>query len=81
MQEPPRADDEPQGRPAEPSSASDAAVDEVLTRLGSLDALPVEQHAPVYDSVHRDLAEILSGGSLPGSPSRPGAPFPPRPGS
>lgn len=35
-------------------------VESALSRLDTLDALGVEDHAPVYDAVHRDLRDALA---------------------
>ncbi|RKS77847.1 hypothetical protein CLV35_1549 [Motilibacter peucedani] len=58
---------------------SELAVDRILRRLDALDEAPVDEHAPVYDAVHRELAEVLAGGPAdPATGPRPGAPSPAR---
>jgi hypothetical protein len=49
-------------------STGDPEVDTALDRLDELDAKPVDEHAAVYDDVHRRLGAVL-GGSSDGSPS------------
>jgi len=38
----------------------DALVDEALSRLGSLDGLPVREHVAVFDAVHAALQDRLA---------------------
>jgi hypothetical protein len=49
-------------------STGDAEVDSALERLDELDTRPVDEHAAVYDDVHRRLGAVLNGSSD-GSPS------------
>ena len=43
-------------------TTGDAQVDAVLEPLGTLDGLPVHEHAAVVDSVHRALQDRLADG-------------------
>lgn len=45
--------------PALPQTG-DPRVDDALARLHELEALPVEEHLPVYRDVHRRLHETLA---------------------
>ncbi len=45
--------------PALPQTG-DPRVDDALARLHELEALPVEEHLPVYHDVHRRLHETLA---------------------
>ena len=70
-----------QRRPA----TGESRVDEALAKLDELAGLPVTEHPPVFDQVHRRLREVLGeldsgepGGA--GAPGRPGPPGPPGPG-
>lgn len=49
-------------------STGDAEVDAAIGRLDELDTRPVDEHAAVYDDVHRRLGAVL-GGSADGQPS------------
>jgi hypothetical protein len=40
-------------------ATGDPRVDSALSRLDELAALPVTEHPPVFDDVHRRLADIL----------------------
>jgi hypothetical protein len=44
-------------------STGDAEVDAALERLAELDVKPVDEHAPVYNDVHRRLGAVLDGPS------------------
>jgi hypothetical protein len=48
-------------------STGDADVDAALDRLDGLDSQPVDEHAAVYDDVHRRLGAVLDG-SADGTP-------------
>ncbi len=34
-------------------------VDEALERLGQLDLLPIDEHAPIYEQIHQELRRAL----------------------
>jgi hypothetical protein len=42
-----------------PTGTGHVAVDAALRRLDALDQLPLEQHAEVFDEIHRALAAAL----------------------
>jgi hypothetical protein len=42
------------------STTGDPAVDQALTRLAELDALPVREHVAVFDAVHAALQDRLA---------------------
>jgi hypothetical protein len=46
---------------ADDFSTGDAEVDAALERLDELDGKPVDEHAAVYDDVHRRLGAVLDG--------------------
>jgi hypothetical protein len=46
---------------ADDLSTGDADVDAALERLDELDARPVDEHATVYEVVHRRLGAVLDG--------------------
>jgi hypothetical protein len=49
-------------------STGDAEVDSALRRLEDLDDRPVDEHAAVYEDVHRRLGRVLDG-SADGQPA------------
>jgi hypothetical protein len=55
-------------KPDDDFSTGDADVDAALERLDELDSRPVDEHAAVYDDVHRRLGAVLDG-SADGQPS------------
>ena len=66
-------------------NASDARVDEAVSRLAGLAELPVAEHPAVFEYVHERLTEALGDLDVrdpdgPGSPGGPGS-RPPRPGA
>ena len=46
---------------ADELSTGDGEVDTALERLGELDARPVDEHADVYEDIHRRLGSVLDG--------------------
>jgi hypothetical protein len=46
--------------PAESAATADPRVDDALSRLGELDALPLTEQVEVYTDIHRRLAAVLS---------------------
>ena len=60
----------PAPRPPQASAGADQQVLEALDQLKQLDALPVDEHAAVYDAVHRALAGALADAAGPGSAAR-----------
>ncbi len=59
----PRATD----RPDNGWSTGDARVDDAVARLEGLDERDLNEHVEVYDSVHRDLADVLDDAGTPPS--------------
>jgi hypothetical protein len=53
---------------ADDFSTGDAEVDSALQRLKDLESRPVDEHAAVYEDVHRRLGGVLDG-SADGQPS------------
>lgn len=51
---------EPTPAPAVPTPTGDTRVDAALTRLQTLDELPVAEHVGVYDEVNRLLQDALA---------------------
>jgi hypothetical protein len=49
-------------------STGDTEVDAALGRLDELDRRPVDEHAAVYDDLHRRLGSVLDG-NADGQPS------------
>jgi hypothetical protein len=45
---------------AESAATADPRVDDALSRLGELDALPLTEQVEVYTDIHRRLAAVLS---------------------
>ncbi|UGQ15703.1 hypothetical protein LO772_25705 [Yinghuangia sp. ASG 101] len=45
--------------PPEPSG--DPEVDRAVARLTQVDVLPTDRHGEVYEDVHRELREVLTG--------------------
>jgi len=46
-------------------STGDPRVDRALARLDGLDDRDIHEHVDVYDSVHRDLADVLDDAGTP----------------
>jgi hypothetical protein len=46
---------------ADDFSTGDGEVDAALERLDELDARPVDEHAAVYEDIHRRLGAVLDG--------------------
>ena len=48
-------------------STGDTRVDDAVARLEGLDERDLNEHVEVYDSVHRDLADVLDDAGTPPS--------------
>jgi hypothetical protein len=55
---------------ADAFSTGDTGVDAAIERLAELDTRPVDEHAAVYDDVHRQLGAVLEGSSDGQQPDR-----------
>lgn len=59
--EPPRADASgPSGTPTPPLAVGDPRVDDALSRLAEVDALPLSEQVEVFTDIHRRLAAVLA---------------------
>ncbi|MFY9915160.1 MAG: hypothetical protein WAK18_10860 [Nocardioidaceae bacterium] len=54
-------------RPDSGWSTGDTRVDDAVARLEGLDERDLNEHVEVYDSVHRDLADVLDDAGTPPS--------------
>ncbi len=51
--------------PAEPPAEADPRVASALDRLDGLDEVDVDEHATIYDAVHRDLRDAMAAAETP----------------
>ncbi len=65
--EPQPDDSGPTDRPDGGWSTGDTRVDDAVARLEGLDERDLHEHVDVYDSVHRDLADVLDDAGTPPS--------------